>query len=180
MDISIESSRLRIRPILENEISNIHALLSLAETDRYNALGIPEDVEETRAHVVQWVESMNELPISSFTLTVELASDKTFVGLMGLKVSIPKYRRAEIWYKLDPNLWGLGFATEAANAMIRYCFEELDIHRVEAGVAVENQASIRVLEKIGMTREGRTRKSLPLESGFSDTFLYAVLREDLE
>lgn len=177
MQITFPSSRLRMRPILISDLEPIHGLLRLPETDRFNALGIPEGISETRSNVSQWIQDAESS--NQFTLAIELETDNSLIGLLGLKVSYPKYRRAEIWYKLHPKNWGQGFATEAAQAAVRYGFDELDLHRIEAGVAVENLASIRVLEKVGMTREGRTRKSLPLKTGFSDTFLYAILKDDL-
>ena len=54
----------------------------------------------------------------------------------------------------------------------------MPLHRIEA-VAVTNTASIRVLEKAGMVREGRHRKILPLASGWTDNYSYAVLDENL-
>ena len=61
---------------------------------------------------------------------------------------------------------------------MQYGFKELRLHRIEAGCAVENFGSIKVLEKVGMKKEGRKRKSLPLKSGWSDSFEYAILSTD--
>lgn len=56
--------------------------------------------------------------------------------------------------------------------------EKLKLHRIEAGCAVGNIASIKVLEKAGMIREGRLRQVLPLKSGWSDNFQYSILETD--
>ncbi len=92
---------------------------------------------------------------------------------------MPKFRIAEVWYKLHSNFWGKGYATECLNRILEFGFGELGLHRIEAGCAVENLGSIRVLEKAGMTREGRKRKVLPLKDGWSDNFHYAILATDL-
>ena len=62
--------------------------------------------------------------------------------------------------------------------MVHYAFTELNLHRIQAGCAVANAASIKVLEKVGFTKEGRRRQILPLSSGWSDNFEYAILETD--
>jgi RimJ/RimL family protein N-acetyltransferase len=62
--------------------------------------------------------------------------------------------------------------------MLDFGFNTLNLHRIEAGCAVENIGSIRVLEKCGFTKEGRGRKVLPLKSGWSDNFEYAILETE--
>lgn len=89
-----------------------------------------------------------------------------------------KYRLGEVWYKIHPNYWNQGIATEVLTKMIDVGFHELNLHRTQAGCAVENTASIRVLEKVGIFKEGRRRQILPLKSGWSDNFEYAILETD--
>ena len=62
--------------------------------------------------------------------------------------------------------------------MLQFSFEEIGLHRIEAGCAIDNIGSIKVLEKSGMHKEGCKRKVLPLKSGWSDTYEYAILKED--
>ncbi|MEL6484029.1 MAG: GNAT family protein, partial [Bacteroidota bacterium] len=64
------------------------------------------------------------------------------------------------------------------NAALKFGIEKLKLHRIEAGCAVENVGSIKVLEKSGMALEGRRREILPLKSGWSDNFSYAILESD--
>lgn len=59
-------------------------------------------------------------------------------------------------------------------------FDHLKLHRIEAGCAVANTGSVKVLEKAGMLKEGRKRKVLPLKEGWSDNYEFAMLEEDWE
>jgi len=84
-----------------------------------------------------------------------------------------------VWYKIHPDFWNKGFATEGLKAVIDFGFETLKLHRIEAGCAVDNIGSLKVLEKAGMLQEGRGRKLLPLKQGWSDNFKYAILETDI-
>jgi len=77
-----------------------------------------------------------------------------------------------------PQEWGKGYASELSKTLIQFCFNTLNFHRVEAGCAVDNAASVKVLEKSGMKRKGRRRQTLPLSGGWSDNFEYAILDTD--
>jgi len=90
-----------------------------------------------------------------------------------------KHRRGEIWYKIHPDHWRNGYATQSVNLVLDFGFDTLKLHRIQAGCAVANTGSIKVLEKVGMTREGRGRKVLPLKTGWSDNFEYSILDTDV-
>ena len=85
---------------------------------------------------------------------------------------------SDVSYKIHVNHWQKGYTTEALQRLISWGFNELNLHRIEAGCAVDNIASSRVMEKVGMTPEGRKRKNLPLKGTWSDSFIYAILDED--
>ena len=104
----------------------------------------------------------------------------TFLGEAGLVLAPKRFKKAEISYSLLPEHWNKGLGTEVAATLLKNCFQQLDLHRVEAGVAVKNFASIRVLEKVGMRREGTHVKILPLSTGWSDNYSYALLKEEWE
>lgn len=160
------------------DLNSIHNLHSLPETDEYNTLGIPKSIEETKETIAPWI-AQNELNrLQKYTLAIEDNLNNDFMGLFGLKLSNEKYKRGEVWYKVHSDFWNKGIATEVLAKMIDYGFEELNLHRIQAGCAVENVRSIKVLEKVGMTQEGRGRELLPLKSGWSDNFEYAILDTD--
>lgn len=174
----ITTKRLELRPIEFRDLDTIHALHSLAETDEYNTLGIPDNIETTQSIIEPWIADNNRIEVRNYTLAIELKSEREFIGLFGLKLDHQKYNRAEVWYKVHPDYWNKGYATEALKAVLQFGFDTLGVHRIEAGCAVDNIGSVKVLEKAGMTREGRGRKILPLKSGWSDNFQYSILDTD--
>lgn len=179
MNIKLQTERLIISHISLSDLEKIHELHSLPETDKFNTLGIPENLNQTESIIKNWIEKNTNGENENFTFKVELIDSKSFLGLISMNLGKPKFKSAEVWYKLHSNFWNKGYATEALNKILDFGFNELQLHRIEAGCAVGNIGSIRILEKVGMTREGRKRKILPLMSGWSDTFEYAILSTDL-
>ena len=176
--IRLESSRLLFSPVSFDDLESIHELHALPETDEFNTLGIPQNIDETKSVLNEWINSATKK--QAFTFKLELLEDRKFIGLIALNLGKPKFKSAEVWYKLHPSFWNQGYATESLNTVLEFGFNELKLHRIEAGCAVNNIGSIRVLEKVGMTREGRKRKVLPLKTGWSDNFHYAMLSTDLK
>jgi RimJ/RimL family protein N-acetyltransferase len=176
--MNLESARLRLIEISWDDLDNIHHLHTIAEVDEFNTLGIPEDVDETR-EVIRPVIDDQKLPVRRLYMwkIIEKSSD-VFLGVCGLTLSRDKFRLGEIYYKLRPLYWGKGYATEVAKTLIKSGFEDFDLHKVEAGVATENRASIRVLEKAGMIREGLRRKILPIRGKWIDNYHYAIIEDD--
>lgn len=176
--IRLRTQRLVLRELILNDLANVHTLHSLPETDEYNTLGIPKNQKETLSILNQWLKFQKSDQRKNYTLVIEF--DNQFVGLIGLHLGAQKMRNGEVWYKIHRNHWGKGIATEAVQEMLRFGFAELELHRIEAGCAVDNLRSAKVLEKVGMISEGRKRKSLPLKTGWSDALEYAILEEEFE
>ena len=175
--MELQSQRLKLRELSLNDVDTIHQLHSLLETDKYNTLGVPKNIDETKNLVIDWTNAQYESPRKKYVFCIE-DNHKDFIGLFGLNIGKPNYRNAEIWYKLHSNYWNKGYATEAVKAILHFCFTELKLHRVEAGCATANIASIKVLEKSGMIKEGLKRKLLPIRGEWFDTFEYGILEED--
>lgn len=174
----IVTSRLKLRLIASSDLQAIHDLHSIPEVDQYNTLGIPDSVEKTMSVIAPWIAAHLSAKIQKYTLAILDKSDDRIIGLFGLTLGDHKYSRAEIWYIFHPDYWNRGYATESVRAVLDYGFDVLKLHRIEAGCAVDNIGSIKVLEKAGMTREGRHRQILPLKSGWSDNYTYAILSCD--
>lgn len=177
-ETALSTRRTRLRLVNLSDVNTIHHLHSLPETDEFNTLGLPANIEETKAIIESWISENKSLEKPSYIFVIEEKLDRDFIGIIGLKQWSKKHRRGELWYKLLPKHWNKGFATEVLTEMIDFGFDELNLHRLQAGCAVENVRSIKVLEKVGMIREGRGRQILPLKSGWSDNFEYSILETD--
>jgi len=178
--LSIFTDRLTLQLINSADKNAIHDLHLRPEVDMYNTLGIPENIKETEEIIKPWIQDNERSNVQNYTFAIQTTRDKKLVGLIAIRQKGIKHKRAEVWFKIHPDYWGKGIASEALESILEYGFNKLKLHRIESGCAVENIGSIKVLEKVGMTREGRKRKVLPLKSGWSDNFMYAILKEDFE
>ena len=176
--MNLTTLRLLLRELVWDDLANIHRLHSYPEVAQFNTLDVPKDQEVTREVMRATIKNVAEANRTCYGWTIRIADQNLFVGEAGLNLSPPRHRRGDIFYKLLPEYWGHGYATEAAQALVRFGFGVLKLHRIEAGAATENHASVRVLEKIGMTREGIGRKILPTPGGWRDNYRYAILEDD--
>ncbi len=174
----IETNRLILDEVTWSDLEDIHQIHSFPEVDEFNTLGLPADLEETRRIVKPFIDAQTENPQKMYSWKVTARESGERVGLCGMFLSCDKYRLGEIFYKLRPDQWGKGYATEISKILIKTGFQEFGLHKVEAGVATENVRSIRVLEKSGMTREGLRRKILPIRGQWVDSYHYAIVEDD--
>ena len=105
-------------------------------------------------------------------------SDKTIIGTCTLAHVDAQNRRAEIGFVLRRDQWGQGYMSEATHRLLRFAFEELQLHRLEADVDPRNEASIRLLERLGFQREGYLRERWFVGQEVSDTVFYGLLRSE--
>ncbi|MGD2035218.1 MAG: GNAT family protein [Bacteroidales bacterium] len=176
--MNLSSERLTLKEIDKEDIETLHRLNSMPEIDEFNTLGIPENIDKTIKTYQSVFDDQKSEKRKLFCWIVWKSKSDEIIGLAGMKISGDRFNMGEIYYNLDPEFWGWGFATEVARTLIKFGFEELRLHRIEAGVATENKRSVRVLEKAGMTREGVRRKILPIRGEWKDNFHYAILEDD--
>jgi RimJ/RimL family protein N-acetyltransferase len=127
-----------------------------------------------------WIAQQKSIPRMSYIFCIEHNESNLFVGLIALNLGKLNFKIAEVWYKIHPDYWRQGYATEALTKLLKFSFFDLGLHRIEAGCAVENIASIKVLKKVGMTREGRKRKILPIRGEWIDNYFYSILETEYE
>ncbi|MEZ7887348.1 MAG: GNAT family N-acetyltransferase [Flavobacteriales bacterium] len=176
MKTTLTSSRLTLTLASLKDLAFIHELQSFPQSAEFNTLGVPENEEVTRKATAIWEEHHAKIPIEQYHFLI--SEQDSPVGLIGLKLGAARYRRGEVWYTVHPKHWGKGIATEALNLMLDLGFDHLKLHRIQAGCAVGNLGSIKVLEKVGMIKEGRGRQILPLSTGWSDNYEYSILESD--
>jgi [ribosomal protein S5]-alanine N-acetyltransferase len=102
------------------------------------------------------------------------------IGVGEVNIRDRSNRNGEIAYIINPDYWSSGYATEAANILIAFGFTELKLHRLFATCDPRNIGSSRVLEKVGMTKEGRIREELWIKDGWRDSLLFSILEQEWE
>ncbi|MEO5943597.1 MAG: GNAT family protein [Ferruginibacter sp.] len=177
--MELRTERLLIKDLSMDYLDEIHQLHSFPEIDEFNTLGIPETIEATKNLILDWLEKQGAQPRISYVFCIKLIETNKFIGLLGLNIGKPDYKIAEVWYKTHPDYWKTGYTTEALLEILKFGFHTLKLHRIEAGCAVGNLASIRVLEKAGMTNEGRKREILPIRGKWVDNYFYSILENEI-
>ncbi|WP_303920100.1 GNAT family N-acetyltransferase [Draconibacterium sediminis] len=175
---TLETERLSLIEIEEKDLEKLHRLHSMPEVDEFNTLGIPQSIKNTEQFLQQQLEAKSNTPRNSYMWKIVLKDSGAFIGVAGFSLSNNRFKLGEIYYKLDPAYWGNGYATELAKRLVLLGFNTFGLHKVEAGVATENIKSVKVLEKIGMTREGLRRKILPIRGEWKDNYHYAIVEDD--
>ena len=120
--------------------------------------GGPNTLSDTQAFLKRKLDSQRADPRRVFDLAVTLASGGDLIGAAGVRITSPQFRTASMGYAYRRDVWGQGYATEAARALVAFGFQELGMHRIYAFCDTDNAASARVLEKTGLQREGRLRQ----------------------
>jgi RimJ/RimL family protein N-acetyltransferase len=85
---------------------------------------------------------------------------------------------AEVGYVLNPDYHGRGYATEAAGCVLRFGLERLGLHRIEARFMEGNEASLRVMQKLGMSLEGYRRESMLVKGQYRTIGVCSILQEE--
>ena len=175
--MQLDTDRLVLREFSDSDFPALRAIESLPETHRYEQVAIPAE-EMTRAYLLNAIARAAEQPRVEFRLALTIRPADWVRGRIGLIRLRPEAGEWEIGWVMHKDDWGKGYATEAARAMLGYAFSELGVHRVVAFCNALNTASYRVMEKLGMQRDGLLRESLRWNGQWVDECVYAILERD--
>jgi len=171
---TLETKRLRVRPYSEADIPELLPLIGTWEVAATTLrIAHPYTEQDARA----FLELAKEA--GKMWLAITLLSDGRQIGGIGMRIE-EQHRHAELGYWLGVDYWGQGYATEAGREMIRYGFEQLDLHRIFATHFAHNPASGNILRKLGMRHEGCQREHLLKWGQFVDSEIYGLLRHEWE
>ena len=151
----LNTERLRLRPLARGDLDVLATLFADPQVMRFS-LGLL-DREQTREKLDRILATCAARGWDSFT--VERIEDERFVGICGLAPqNVDDVDEIELGYRLMPEFWGRGIATEAACACRDYAFGTLGLPRIISIIEPANTGSIRVTEKIGLRFEKETWK----------------------
>ena len=174
LTLPVRTARLNLREFVATDFAAVHAYSSDPRVTRYLFFG-PRDEESTAEYLEELLASQREQPRTRFELAVEESASGKLIGACDL--SLIESNAVDLGYMLAAEQWGLGYATEIALALVDAAFFDLRAQRVMSTVDVNNAASIRVLEKIGMRWEAVYRKHRRAKNRWWDCHLFTLPRE---
>jgi len=169
--------RLALRELGMEDWPAVHVYSADPEVTRYQPWG-PNGPEQSRAFVEQVAIAVQVVPRTEYQLAITLRDGGQLMGTGALWLRNPDHGQGEIGYFLHRVHWGRGYATEAALLLLGFGFGDLALHRIAATCDPRNTASARVLEKVGMTYEGRLRETMRLRDGWRDSAVYSILAHE--
>jgi RimJ/RimL family protein N-acetyltransferase len=144
---ALTTPRLILRAFSEQDVDAMHQILGGEGVLRYFPPTDPPPRDRVQRMILGLLRHWDERGYGLWA--VESRQDGELLGRCGLQY-LPELDEVEVDFILGRAFWGQGFGTEAARASVRYGFEELGLARVVGIAHVENRASQRVLEKLGM------------------------------
>ncbi|WP_130860720.1 GNAT family N-acetyltransferase [Gracilibacillus phocaeensis] len=168
--MNIKTNRLQLREFNESDWEAVYPYTSDQAVMKY----LPEEVfskEDARQFVID-----NKGDEAEKYAVIEMDTHQ----LIGHIVFHPYFgdHTFEIGWVFNPLYHGKGYATEAAKAVLAFGFNQLHLHRIIATCQPENRPSYRVMEKIGMRREGFFKQCIPHGDEWWDEYYYAILRDE--
>jgi len=176
MSTTLRTARLVLRPYMPEDIPALLPLIGAREVAA-TTLRIPHPY--TQAEAEEFVRRAQAGSDDSVRFAVEIEASSTLIGGVGLRLD-QAHHHAELGYWIGVPYWGNGYATEAAQALVRHGFEDLKLHRIHASHFSHNPASGRILRKLGMKSEGCMRQHILKWGEYYDSELYGMLASDLE
>jgi ribosomal-protein-alanine N-acetyltransferase len=172
---NLETEYLYLRRVVEKDVNEIFALRSNKETMKYIPKPLVKTKEDARAHIAMIDEKIENNEGINWAIT--LKNEPKLIGLIGHYRIKPEHFRAEIGYMLLPEYHGKGIITEAIKETVKYGFEIMKLHSIEAVIDPENLASEKVLLKSGFIKEAHFKENEYYEGRFLDSVIYSILNK---
>jgi [ribosomal protein S5]-alanine N-acetyltransferase len=177
---TVETARLVLRPITEADAGAVFAACSLPDVTRFTLFDTHRSIDDSLNFIRLYVaHSYAEMLADPFAVALKSDPHREMVGAIGCHWTSRPHATMELGYWLAKFVWGRGVATEAADAVVRFAFANYPVERIQARTIHGNDASSKVLEKVGFRREGVLRSSLFRRGKFEDVTMFSLLRSEL-
>jgi ribosomal-protein-alanine N-acetyltransferase len=171
----LRTDRLTLRPLLEDDAAGLHQAFGDPAAMRFWDASPARDVAETATRIARSRSADPQFHMAFAALTEDTGD---FVGMVNYHARRPLARHLAVGWILVPRCQHQGLMHEAMQALLAYCFESLDTHRVEAEIEPENAASIRLAERLGFRREGLLRDRMFVAGEARSVLMFALLRPE--
>jgi ribosomal-protein-alanine N-acetyltransferase len=172
----LETERLILREITPGDAQDLFRIYADPLVMRYWSSAPMQSIDEAYDRIQGIADAFREKEGIRWAITRK--GDGRLIGSGGHWRLIKEHFRSEIGYDLAPEYWGQGIMPEAVGAMLRFGFEHMGLHSVEAQIEPNNTGSRRVLEKLGFVQEGYFRENFFVNDTFTDTAVFSLLKTD--
>jgi RimJ/RimL family protein N-acetyltransferase len=175
-DLRLESERLVLRRLVDGDVATALAHEQDRRIMRWIRDPQPVDMMRERIEAMQqvWTGTDGEW----LTLVIAAKERPLMLGIVVCRVTVAANETIELGYRLHPDVHRRGFAFEACARLLDHLFAEVHAHKVIALCVVENEASWRLMEKLGMQREAHLRQHSRLAGQWRDEFVYGLLARE--
>lgn len=174
---AIETERLTLRRITADDLGDWMAVWHSPGVLDYliDFEGVPQ--ENMGLEIVEWADRIFA-ERSGIRWALALRPNNQMIGSCGFHLFDRRHQRVEIGYELHSDYWRQGIMSEAVRALLEFCFDTLDVHRVEADVVEGNVASAALLKKAGFTLEGNWRDRVYMRGVYQSLWQFGFLKPE--
>jgi RimJ/RimL family protein N-acetyltransferase len=176
--LPIRTERLLLRLYTEDDLADLHDIQSRPDVTRYLYWDVRDRTQSRGSLAMKIAASGLAAEGDNLTLAVVLPETGKVIGDVLLIWVSREHRQGEIGYIFHPDFGGRGYATEAAEVVLRLGFEAYGLHRVVGRLDGRNTASARVLERLGMRCEAHLVQNEVVKGEWTDELVYAMLEEE--
>jgi ribosomal-protein-alanine N-acetyltransferase len=176
----METERLILRALRDTDVEALRDIYGDVDVIRYMA---DQDKPVVDADELQWIIDWSRRMYangSGVRWAIERKGEARLIGTCGFHLLDRHNQHAELGYDLAQAHWRQGIMSEALRPVLRYGFEHLKLHRIEANVTEGNTASVKTLLKAGFRPEGAWRERAYLRGQFYDLLQFGLLRGEFE
>jgi RimJ/RimL family protein N-acetyltransferase len=167
--------RVVLRRLHQRDAAAFAAYRSCERVARYQSWDAPYPLEEADRFVLEMAGQHPDTPGEWFQFAVALRSAGQLIGDCAAMPRADDPRQCEIGFTMSLEHQGHGYATEAVGLLLNYLFTQRGKHRISAYCDARNAASVALLERVGMRREGHLRESTWAKGEWTDDLVYALL-----
>lgn len=178
MMLILQSERLILRPFQDGDIEPFATYRSDPEIARYQSWEPPFTVEQAARFVNDMKQARPGVQGEWYQWAVERKAAAGLIGDCAFHILPDEPRQAEIGFTFARAYQGQGFAAEAVSRLLDYLFGDLALHRVVAITDAENRGAVRLLERLGLRREGAFVENVWFKGTWGSEFSYALLRRE--
>ena len=175
---ALETDRLTLRGMRVSDAPDMYEYARRPSVTEYLTWEPHASVEETRQYLTYVGQRYRTGDFYDWSVVDKESGH--MIGTCGFTSFNCPADSAEIGYVLSPAYQGRGLGTEAVRRVLEFGFEELNLHRIEAHFIQGNDASRRLMERVGMTFEGFARESMKIKGKYRTIGTCAILRSEYE